>query len=457
MTARRRIALLSPFNPQRSGISDYSEELLPHLARHADVDIVTPPYYIANDYVRDRFRICSLGDFEINVAGYAGILYQIGNNYHHHAYMVPLMRKFPGVCVLHDYCLQYLILGLTASKGSFQALVDALQAAGREDAHHDALRLCWNVTDPERFELAPALLRMSRGAIVHSEYAAGLVRRDVPELPLRTIRMGVPMDAPATPQPVLRERYGIRSRDFVCASISTASRSKRLPLALRAIRRAMEYVPSLKFIVAGTGNIGDESRLLVRSLGLGDAVTFTGWLSAEDYRGVIALSDVAMDIRYPSAAETSASVTRALAAGRALIVSRQGSFTELPDDCCIKIPVQQPDEEQQIAGALVALAREPQRKQSMARASRVFAESLRLEDAGRQCVEFAVEVGCGSSPPWFQPWPLQTNAPRTASLVRLVYRATRSAYLFRHYGARDTLRRLRAEWAARGQAGATGL
>jgi hypothetical protein len=34
-----RIAYFSPLGPDPSGISDYSEELLPHLARHWDMDL----------------------------------------------------------------------------------------------------------------------------------------------------------------------------------------------------------------------------------------------------------------------------------------------------------------------------------------------------------------------------------------------------------------------------------
>ena len=37
---RRRIAYCSPVNPVGSGISDYSEELLPYLAQYVDITLV---------------------------------------------------------------------------------------------------------------------------------------------------------------------------------------------------------------------------------------------------------------------------------------------------------------------------------------------------------------------------------------------------------------------------------
>lgn len=454
--SRARIAFFSPFNPQRSGISDYSEELLPHLAPHADIDLIVPGYRISNDTIRERFRIRTPEEFTADSSSYAGILYQIGNNFHHHAYMVPFMRSHPGTCVLHDFCLQYLMLGLTVGQGNLAALEAALTAGGGTHARGDARRLWWNSTDADRFELAPPLLWMSRGAIVHSEYAARLVRRAVPQLPLRVVQMGVPDGLPSTAAPALRARYGLHEKDFVCASISTASKSKRLPLALRAVRLALDRVPNLKFVVAGGGNVGDDARRLVRELGLDNAVSFTGWLSAEDYRGIIDLAHVAMDIRYPSGAETSASLTRALASGRPLIVSDQGTFSELPGDCSIKIPVEQANEDRLIADALVLLAGDELRRKAMAAAARDFSvRHLRLEDTGRACVEFALSVGANKPPAWFRPWP--PAATGSASAVRLIYRATRVLHLLRQYGPADTLRRVRAELAAQGKAGAAGL
>src|SRR6185436_3798666 len=91
--------------------------------------------------------------------------------------------------------------------------------------------------------------------------------------------------------------------------------------------------------IVGGGNLGDDARRMIRRFGLQDCVIHTGWVSSKDYRGLIALARIILDLRYPSGAETSASLTRAMAVGRPLIVSAQGSFLELPDNCSIKIPV----------------------------------------------------------------------------------------------------------------------
>src|SRR6202023_2255367 len=48
--------------------------------------------------------------------------------------------------------------------------------------------------------------------------------------------------------------------------------------------------------------------------------------------------DLVVNLRYPAGGETSGSLQRALGLGKAVIVSDVGSFSELPDDICLKVP-----------------------------------------------------------------------------------------------------------------------
>ncbi len=50
-----RLAYFSPLNPQPSGISDYSEELLPYLAAQAEITLFVDGFEPTNRAIRDRF------------------------------------------------------------------------------------------------------------------------------------------------------------------------------------------------------------------------------------------------------------------------------------------------------------------------------------------------------------------------------------------------------------------
>jgi glycosyltransferase involved in cell wall biosynthesis len=445
MNRKLRLAFFSPFRPQKSGIADYSEELLPHLAAFAEIDLIAGPYQVANEALR-QFRVRTAAEFLGDHAAYDAAIYQVGNKLHHHGYMAPCMRAVPGILVLHDYCLQYLTLGLTLREGRFRALVDALRPAHGRRARGIAARLLCNTIDPDRFSFAWPFLSWSKAVIVHSRFARDLVRKDAPEKPVRVIPMGVPDSDAATTAVQLRSRYGLLPADFVLASVSTLSSAKRLDVVLRSLRELKGDLPNLKYLVVGGGNLGDEARRLIRELALEETVVFTGWVGNEDYRGLIALADAIVDLRYPSGAETSASLTRAIAIGKPLILSEQGSFLEIPADFSIKIPVG--SEGTLLGKAIRRLAGDGELRATMARHSReYFLENLQLPQAARSCAEFAAEVAAlpsrGLAPD--RNWEAR-GASRL--VVSSIYKASRVGYLYRRYGWKDTMRRIREEVAA---------
>ena len=438
------MAFFSPFSPQKSGIADYSEELLPRLGDLADVDLVVGPYGCFNQSIRERFRIRETVEFLADSDSYDAVVYQIGNNLGHHGYMLPAMRQVPGILVLHDYCLQYLMLGLTVQQGNFQALVEILRPSFGASATWMALRFLLNAADPNLVSFAWPLVTMNKAVIVHSQFARDSVIHDHPSKLVKVIPMGVPDDLPL-PAAGLRAELGFDESDFIIASISTLSRSKRLDVALRSIASVRRQLPRLKFVIVGGGSLGDQTREIIRELKLDENVVVTGWVPHERYRALIAVADLVVDLRYPSGAETSASLTRAIAAGKPLIVSQQGTFLEIPDDFSRKIPVGA-EEEKSLVEAILELALNPELRSEMAQKSRdFFLAHLRLEQAASAYVEFAIEVEKQPQSAPFVTWPSREPHPLARPLIAAAYKATRLGYLYRNYGWKDTWRRVHEE------------
>jgi hypothetical protein len=109
-------------------------------------------------------------------------------------------------------------------------------------------------------------------------------------------------------------------------------------------------------------------------------------------------------------------------------VSAQGSFQNLPDEVCLKIPVGE-GEVQLLEKALIMLIEDSAAKVRMGDAALEFARNtLSLENAARQCVEFVREV-CASetlvSDDYFG-----DNGASVAErfVVALVYNFCRAAY-----------------------------
>lgn len=109
------LAYFSPLPPARTGIADYSRELLPFLARRARVTLFTdaPP----TDDVRSLAQY-PLADYGFRRWGYDAALFQMGNS-EHHAPMVRVFRRYPGILVLHDAVLHHFLADQTAGAEIF--------------------------------------------------------------------------------------------------------------------------------------------------------------------------------------------------------------------------------------------------------------------------------------------------------------------------------------------------
>ena len=110
-----RLDYLSPLPPVRSGISDYSVDLLPHLAAHADVRVLRLPGQPIEPELEARWRPAPA-----ELAGQGGRipLYHMGNNRYHEG-VWNLARERPGVVVLHDLVLHHFLLDRTVGRGQF--------------------------------------------------------------------------------------------------------------------------------------------------------------------------------------------------------------------------------------------------------------------------------------------------------------------------------------------------
>lgn len=438
-----RIAFFTPLNPVRSGISDYSEELLPFLGKLADVELVAN-CQPDSDEIRNNFRVLSPEQFLKARSTYDSVIYQIGNNYPSHSYMLPCMAEVPGIVVLHDYSLTYLMLPATVANGDFQSLVEILHPSQGDRTARVSRDLLLGVADPYQVSLARPVLDMSEAVIVHNRYSYNRLLADFPDLRVKLIPHATPMrELPSDPT-ALRARYGFRPEHLILASLSTIAHNKRLDLTLAAIRRTRAKYPTLKFVIVGAGELGSRATL-IQQYGLADCVVQTGWVTPQQYLDYIDLADVAIDLRYPTAGETSGSALRAMQAGKPLVVSEQGSFLELPDECCIRLPVGGADAGA-VYEALDSLLSNPERRLRMGAGGRAYAHSrLRIEQAASSYVELAREVS--SQPKCVRKvWKFREGPDRSlrGRLVALIYKAGRLSYYYRRYGLKGTIKRIRS-------------
>jgi glycosyltransferase involved in cell wall biosynthesis len=76
---------------------------------------------------------------------------------------------------------------------------------------------------------------------------------------------------------------------------------------------------------------------IAENLGLAEQVRFLGYLPMEEAYAYLNCADVCLNLRYPTMGETSGSLIRIMSLGKPAVVSNVGWYSELPDECVVKI------------------------------------------------------------------------------------------------------------------------
>jgi glycosyltransferase involved in cell wall biosynthesis len=394
-----KLAFFSPLNPIQSGISDYSEELLSAMSgatvggRAVDIDLfVGRGYKPSNREIAGRFDVLSGRGFSRIASEYDSIVYQMGNS-SAHAYIYEALLEHPGVVVMHEFILHHLRIWMTLNGGKRREYVELMERRYGEEGREAARRVMLGQF-PEalfKYPLSDEVIHRASGVIVHSRHMEGLVREVRPDVPLRVVPMGVPLP-PLIPKDAARARLGIDTGVFLVTSVGHLNPYKRVSATLRAFKALLMEVPNAVYLLVGSRSPNYDPTLQIDMLDLSDHVKNTGYVSQEVLPYYLAASDVCLNLRYPTAGETSASLLRIMGTGVPVLVSRTGSFEELPDDAAGKIDVGDIEEEL-LLEYLLLLARRPDLRQAMSEAARRYvAENHTLEGAARSYLEFLVSL-----------------------------------------------------------------
>jgi len=283
--------------PERTGIAHYSAMLVPELRNHLDLEVVTsghrPP-----------------------ATGHR--IYQLGNNPHHEWIYLEAL-KTPGVIVLHDVVLHHLIVEMTLARGDADAYAAALRASHGEVGEAWARGRAAGLHSEMGNFLLPASIEVanrSRAVIVHNRWAADLLRSFGVATPIHVVPH--PSRGPH-PQPSPPRK--------VAGVFGFLTSAKRGEVILEAMAKTRP-VDDVELLVVGEAapNI-DASKFRT-----------TGYVPDEEFDAHFARVDRIVNLRYPTAGETSGTLIRAFEAGKPVAVSDYAQFAEYPDECVVKIP-----------------------------------------------------------------------------------------------------------------------
>ena len=344
-SALPRLAYFSPLSSARSGIADYSAELLPELSRYYAIDVVVAQEEPIQDaWVLGNANIRSVTWFEQHAHSYDRILYHFGNS-EYHAHLFDLLERFPGAVVLHDFYLSGVIGWVLANKNpgawdrallhshGWQALVSRHQAKTQQDIVNLVTQYPCNLQ----------VLQQAQGIIVHSPYSLCLADQwygadmaaDWAVIP----HLRVPIiDAP---REQARTELGLEDDTFLVCSFGLLGETKLNHRLIEAwASSSLAKDPRCRLVFVGKlpdgGDYATQLQVLLKSVK--GRITVTGWADGDIYKRYLAAADLAVQLRTQSRGETSGTVLDCMNFGLPTIVNANGSMADLPIDVIYSLP-----------------------------------------------------------------------------------------------------------------------
>jgi glycosyltransferase involved in cell wall biosynthesis len=364
-----KVAYVSPMPPESSGIADYSALLVPALAERVELTVVK----------RGARRLPRGADVA---------LYHVGNDPTAHGWIVDLLRRRPGVVVMHDFVLHHLVSGITLARGDSKGYLDALERDGGLTARllgyavmEKRIPALWE-SRPEDFPLAGEVLASATAVVAHSHYVERRARGAGYEGAIHVV------PHPAWPQPAIAPADLEGAPLFGC--FGNVNAAKRVPHLLEAFARVRRRHPDARLLLVGAVSPGFDLDRRLQRLGLdAQGVVREGRVDEARLWSLMAACDACINLRAPTMGETSGTAIRALALGKPLLVSDVGWFAELPGDVALKAA---PDEHEAdtLEAALELLASRPEIRASMGAAAASLARTE--HDLGRVADRYAAAL-----------------------------------------------------------------
>lgn len=399
-----KIALLTPLHPQKTGIADYIEEILPFLRKqfgnNYQIDLFVDDCIPNEPDTVKNHQILEIDTFEDRYAEYDLAIYQMGNN-RFHLKIYQLALKYPGIVVMHDFAIHHMVAGLfldlfkddTAyfEEVGFNHGPDAKNVAYQR-AVKGELGL-WE-TDAIHYPMNRRILSCSLGAIVFSQFAKENLEAYGCNVPIHRVYLHCGGECTPCSQ---EERDAARKRlklkvapdETVIGVFGFIGRAKRPYSILEAVHKLVQEGKKIKLVYVGQLQ-GDCEDLpsKIKALGMKNQVVMTGFTTHEEFQDYLAASDICISLRYPTMGETSGVLMRALSRGKPSVVTNVGTFQEFDPDMVMKISAGETEVEE-LLQTLRKLIEDGEFRQRVGEKGLAYAkEHLQIESTAESFADF---------------------------------------------------------------------
>jgi glycosyltransferase involved in cell wall biosynthesis len=296
---------------------------------------------------------------------YDHVVYNMGNYLSFHKDIYEVSRVIRGIVIVHDFVMHHFFTGYYFShEKDANAYVRDMEMFYGDEGKRDAIgslsaarRPVWESDEIAKYPFVERTIEGALGVIVHSHFHGSMVKRKY------LGPVGVlyhPFDAKKSISVITgvqKASLGLQENKVLLITVGHVNPNKRIDTIIRVLGKNKQIAKKLTYIIIGPCEHEaylSDLKILVNHYDLTDTVTFMGFHPDDVLYSYMSAADGFINLRFPAMEGASWSLVEELHFGKPVKVSDTGCYSEMPDECVLKIRTNR--EEEDILQALKRLA-----------------------------------------------------------------------------------------------------
>ena len=338
-----KIAWFTPFS-EKSAIGKYSKLATDAISKFAAIDIFISDkenllkttmktiHYTVSESLLNR-----LSEYDI-------IVYNIGDNPVFHECIYDVLQIKKGIIIIHDASLMGFFYGYyhncKNNSDAFNALYEKLY---NESANYATSR--YLSSDGIKYGFMEEITKFCSGIIVHSDFHSSVVN-NVYNGPLT--RIYFPFSQEYISNSSSEDKPIKDASKINLLTVGNINKNKRVYEVVRAIGRSDILKNALHYNIIGSKGDKDYIKQIedvIDKYDMSDIIKIIGYVDDDTLAAYYRDADVLCNLRNPALEGASWSLVEQMSLGKPIIVSDNGFYSEIPDDCVFKVSTEHEEEE----------------------------------------------------------------------------------------------------------------
>ncbi len=339
---REKIAIMTPWPTQMTGIANYVYKLMPYLIHYFDVDVfVDNTIDKKSPLVENPYGgLYTLQEFEARATEYDEVIYQIGNESKYHTGIYEYARKYKGIAEIHDFILSPFFYHSFFLKKKYdiyrQVLEDGYGKTGLK--HYEKIRSGQSFPDESNFPMSHSVSNICKATIFHNHWSEEQIKQNkIFVVPHACFDKEFLEDNQREDLlRAIKQKCHITDSETIIGCFGFINKNKRPEKVIEAISNLLQVGKNVRLIFFGKPSSEDITQL-INKRGLQDKVYITGYLEKGEYEIGMEMCDIVVNLRFPSMGEASGTLCEAFKFGKPVLVSEVNQYVEYPDEICWKV------------------------------------------------------------------------------------------------------------------------